>query len=118
MYSFEAILCSEMLEHVPEHTHALDEFARLLKPGGVAILTAQALQNEPRPIWMMEVSTNEHQPLGTSMNPNFEKTFEVFFDSGYRAFTADTDAKILEKSDVDDVVANRKRLTTHNFVFR
>lgn len=36
----DAILCSEVLEHVPEPTHALDEFARLLKPGGVLILTA------------------------------------------------------------------------------
>lgn len=38
--SFDAILCSEVLEHVPEPTHALDEFARLLKPGGKLILTA------------------------------------------------------------------------------
>jgi ubiquinone/menaquinone biosynthesis C-methylase UbiE len=38
--SFDAILCSEVLEHVPEPTHALDEFLRLLKPGGTLILTA------------------------------------------------------------------------------
>lgn len=38
--SFDAILCSEVLEHVPEPSHALDEFERLLKPGGVLILTA------------------------------------------------------------------------------
>lgn len=38
--SFDAILCSEVLEHVPEPTHALDEFSRLLKPGGTLILTA------------------------------------------------------------------------------
>jgi len=38
--SFDGILCSEVLEHVPEPTHALDEFARLLKPGGKLILTA------------------------------------------------------------------------------
>jgi SAM-dependent methyltransferase len=38
--SFDAILCSEVLEHVPEPTHALDEFTRLLKPGGKLILTA------------------------------------------------------------------------------
>ena len=38
--SFDAVLCSEVLEHVPEPTHALDEFYRLLKPGGILILTA------------------------------------------------------------------------------
>jgi SAM-dependent methyltransferase len=38
--SFDAILCSEVLEHVPEPTRALDEFARLLKRGGKLILTA------------------------------------------------------------------------------
>lgn len=43
--SFDAILCSEVLEHVPEPTHALDEFARLLKPGGTLILTAPFSSN-------------------------------------------------------------------------
>lgn len=43
--SFDAILCSEVLEHVPEPTHALDEFARLLRPGGKLILTAPFSSN-------------------------------------------------------------------------
>ena len=38
--AFDAILCAEVLEHVPDPTFALDEFARLLKPGGRLILTA------------------------------------------------------------------------------
>lgn len=38
--TFDAILCSEVLEHVPEPVKALDEFTRLLKPGGKIILTA------------------------------------------------------------------------------
>ena len=38
--SFDAILCSEVLEHVPEPTRALDEFTRILKAGGKLILTA------------------------------------------------------------------------------
>ena len=38
--SFDAVLCSEVLEHVPDPTHALDEFSRLLKVGGRLILTA------------------------------------------------------------------------------
>lgn len=38
--AFDAIFCTEVLEHVPDPTEALDEFARLLKPGGKLILTA------------------------------------------------------------------------------
>jgi len=43
--SFDAVLCSEVLEHVPEPTHALDEFSRLLKLGGLLILTAPFSSN-------------------------------------------------------------------------
>ena len=47
--SFDAILCSEVLEHIPEPTHALDEFTRLLKPGGILILTAPFASNVHMP---------------------------------------------------------------------
>lgn len=38
--SFDAILCVEVLEHLPRPAEALAELARLLKPGGVLVLTA------------------------------------------------------------------------------
>ena len=38
--AFNAILCSEVLEHVPDPIKVLGEFRRLLKPGGKLILTA------------------------------------------------------------------------------
>jgi SAM-dependent methyltransferase len=38
--SFEAILCTEVLEHLPYPHRAIDEFARLLTSGGFLILTA------------------------------------------------------------------------------
>ena len=38
--SFDAILCSEVFEHLTDPLQALDEFRRLLKPGGKIILTA------------------------------------------------------------------------------
>lgn len=79
---------------------------------------AQTLRNEPRPIWIMEVSTTEHQPAGTSINPNFAKTFDMFFDQGYRAFTADMGSQEIRKVEIDNVLAHAVRLGTHNFIFR
>ena len=38
--AFDAILCTEVLEHIPEPTQAITEFSRLLRQGGQLILTA------------------------------------------------------------------------------
>jgi SAM-dependent methyltransferase len=38
--SFDVILCSEVFEHLPDPLKALNEFSRLLKPGGILIVTA------------------------------------------------------------------------------
>jgi ubiquinone/menaquinone biosynthesis C-methylase UbiE len=38
--SFDAVLCTEVIEHIVNPVEAIKEFARLLKPGGQLILTA------------------------------------------------------------------------------
>lgn len=37
---FDCVLCTEVLEHVPEPQLAIKEFARILKPGAKLVLTA------------------------------------------------------------------------------
>jgi ubiquinone/menaquinone biosynthesis C-methylase UbiE len=38
--SFDAVLCTEVLEHVPEPIKVVHEFSRILRPGGKLLLTA------------------------------------------------------------------------------
>ncbi len=48
--SFDAVLCTEVLEHVPEPIAAVKELGRILRPGGRLLLTAplgSGLHQEP-----------------------------------------------------------------------
>lgn len=67
--TFDAVLCTEVLEHVPEPLEAVAEMGRILKPGGVMLLTAplgSILHQEPyhyyggyTPYWYRRVLTQE-----------------------------------------------------------
>lgn len=80
--------------------------------------SSQALSNTPRPTWMIEVSATEHQPDDVTKNPNFKETFDLFFDRGYRAYTADKSGCELMRSDIDKIYGDHTRIDTHNFIFR
>jgi len=41
--SFEIILCTGLLEHIPDPQRLIDEFKRILKPGGELIISASAV---------------------------------------------------------------------------
>jgi len=48
--SFDSVLCTEVLEHLSDPQRAVNEIARVLKPGGVALISAPmgwALHYEP-----------------------------------------------------------------------
>jgi len=39
-HSVDAIMCTEVFEHIPDPVAAVKEFSRLIKPGGYALITA------------------------------------------------------------------------------
>jgi FkbM family methyltransferase len=77
----------------------------------------KTLMNEPKPVWLIEISSSEHQPVGVSINPNFAETFGIFFARGYRAITADEAAVEITPQLAQKIVAGAHRLDTHNFIF-
>ncbi|HUP82117.1 MAG TPA: FkbM family methyltransferase [Pirellula sp.] len=80
---------------------------------------SKMLLNSPRPIWIVEISINEHQPDGTLINPNLVATFEIFFKAGYHAYVANGESRRILLNEVQQVAeTGRDTLQTHNFVFR
>lgn len=75
------------------------------------------LNNTPRPIWMLEISSREHQPKGITLNPNFKQTFDIFFERGYQCFTADNRLMKVDYQYLNKIVNNDDQCTT-NFIFR
>ena len=62
--SFAVVVCTEMLEHDPYPWLSLPEMARVLRPGGVLILTARGigfpLHGFPDDYWRFTVSAFNH----------------------------------------------------------
>jgi FkbM family methyltransferase len=80
---------------------------------------AKSLLAAPRkPVWMIEVSIDEHFPGGVKINPNLRATFELFEQAGYSAWGV---GKTLSPVDYDEARAIAQSgvntLSTHNFVF-
>ncbi|QNP31082.1 FkbM family methyltransferase [Cylindrospermopsis curvispora] len=76
------------------------------------------LKHHPRPVWMVEISTTEHQPFGTTINPNFSNTFDMFLRHGYKAFTAEDSSQPVSEDLIKRVQVGEAKLKTHNFIFR
>jgi SAM-dependent methyltransferase len=55
---FHAVVCSEVLEHIPEHRQAVDELVRVLKPGGHLVVSVPRFYPE-RICWAL--SREYHQ---------------------------------------------------------
>lgn len=76
------------------------------------------IERAVKPIWMMEIAISEHQPKGVSINPNLLATFQIFWDRGYEAWTADNQCRKITIDEIKSIVKNEKdTLHTHNFLF-
>jgi FkbM family methyltransferase len=81
--------------------------------GGMSIV-----RMAPKPVWMVEICTTEHQPRGIPLNPNLRSTFSVFWNQGYEAWTADEACRIVSPEEIDEIMRSaRDSLQTHNFLF-
>lgn len=69
-------------------------------------------------VFLIEISVGDHQPKGTTINPNLVETFSFMFSQGYEAFTADENLRKIELAEVINIASTEiDTLGTHNFIF-
>lgn len=74
---------------------------------GVLRGAAATLARDPAPAWLVEISLTENHPEG--FNRDFQTTFDLFRQHGYRAITVGSDPREVTAADVARWVAARSR---------
>ncbi|MCC6509564.1 MAG: FkbM family methyltransferase [Pirellulaceae bacterium] len=76
------------------------------------------LARQPKPTWLVEIAVSEHQPAGVALNPNLLATFDLFWQAGYQAWTAQSKSRLVTRDEVEAIAASgHDTLGTHNFLF-
>ena len=84
---------------------------------GVLEGATKMLAMKPKPIWIVEIVANEHQPDGVEMNSDFKNIFQLFFNNGYQAFCVDEDMSPFTMDQVNSILEGNSRTTTYNYLF-
>lgn len=58
--SFDLVLCNHVIEHVPDDRQALMEIARILKPGGKAVITIPGVWKRQETVYFKDLRHNGH----------------------------------------------------------
>lgn len=86
---------------------------RMMLEGATAFMNGT-----PKPVWMLEIAISEHQPEGVSVNPNLYSTFQIFWNNGYEAWTADKECRLIPPDEIEQVAqGGADPFTTHNYLF-
>lgn len=76
------------------------------------------INREQKPIWFIEISIAEHQPIGRKINPDLLDTFSLFWDAGYKSVMAESRLREVNYGDIKKIVDRQDdTLRTHNFIF-
>jgi len=77
---------------------------------------SSTLSLTPTPIWIVEIGLTEHHPSG--LNPNYDRTFDVFWKYGYEAWTANNLHQSVTPAIVEESLKLRRtRFKTYNYLF-
>lgn len=76
------------------------------------------LSGPDKPVWVIEIATDVHQPKGITFNPHFTDVFRLMESLGYAAFEFEPSFRPLPIAEVERIVSEPTTYTFHgNYLF-
>lgn len=77
------------------------------------------INRNPRPMWLIEITSHQHQPKGVSINPHLLQTFERFWDLGYEAWAVESSLRKVGPQEIQDLIDSTvTEASTPNYLFK
>jgi len=77
------------------------------------------LNRSPKPWWIMEVTSHQHQPKGVSINPHLLDTFQLFWNAGYEAWAIEDSLRKIDSQEIEVLMGSPDEQTgTSNYLFK
>ena len=80
---------------------------------------SKILNQSPKPIWIVEITSHEHQPKGVFVNPFLLETFQLFWNAGYEAYSIEENLRKVTLQEIEDIASSSTAKTgSHNYLFK
>ncbi len=77
------------------------------------------INRSPKPWWVVEVTSHQHQPKGVSINQDLLDTFRLFWNAGYEAWAIEDSLRKVDAQEIEGLVQfPGKKTDTSNYLFR
>lgn len=80
---------------------------------------ATFINRSPKPLWIVEITSHQHQPQGVSVNPHLLGTFQLFWDAGYEAWAIEDDLRKVTPEEIQELMnSSTVKTGAPNYLFK
>lgn len=77
------------------------------------------INRSPKPLWIIEITSHQHQPEGVLVNPHLLSTFQLFWDAGYEAWAIENELRKVSKLEIEELMYSPVAKTgAPNYLFK
>lgn len=77
------------------------------------------IARNPRPMWLIEVTSHQHQPKGIAVNPHLFETFQIFWAAGYEAWAVEDELRKVTPEEIQELMISPAAKTgAPNYLFK